>query len=92
MSPHQSLLNKFATGGVIRPEQTKDFVSQLEVWQKTVISEGYTALDRALIGHNMQALSKIYMNITLPQLGNFLGISTEQAEATIAKMIQEGSI
>lgn len=27
MSPHQSLLNKFATGGVIRPEQTKDFAS-----------------------------------------------------------------
>lgn len=52
-----------------------------------MISEGYTALDRALIGHNMQALSKIYMNITIPQLGNFLGISAEQAEATIAKMI-----
>ena len=49
-------------------------------------------MDRALIGHNMQALSKIYMNITIPQLGNFLGISAEQAEATIAKMIQERSI
>jgi len=51
--------------------------------------DGYTALDKALIEHNMQVLSKIYMNITFTELGNFLGITAEQAETIIAKMIGE---
>jgi len=37
----------------------------------------------------MQVLSKIYMNITFKQLGDFLGISAEESEDIIAKMIQE---
>lgn len=34
-------------------------------------------------------LSKIYMNITFEELGNFLGISASAAETIIAKMIGE---
>lgn len=37
----------------------------------------------------MQVLSKIYMNITFEELGNFLGISPAAAETIIAKMIGE---
>lgn len=37
----------------------------------------------------MRVLSKIYLNITFEELGNFLGITSEQAEAIIAKMIGE---
>lgn len=37
----------------------------------------------------MQVLSKIYMNITFEELGNFLGISSAAAETIIAKMIGE---
>lgn len=51
--------------------------------------DGYTSLEKALIEHNMQVLSKIYMNITFEELGNFLGISPSAAETIIAKMIGE---
>ena len=54
-----------------------------------MFSDGYTSLDKALIEHNMRVLSKIYLNITFEELGNFLGITAEQAEAIIAKMIGE---
>ena len=37
----------------------------------------------------MRVLSKIYLNITFEELGNFLGITAEQAEAIIAKMMGE---
>ena len=42
-----------------------------------------------MIEHNMQVLSKIYMNISFEELGNFLGISGSTAEKIIAKMIGE---
>lgn len=54
--------------------------------------DGYTALDRALIEHNMQALSKVYLNITFTELGAFLGISPVAAESIIARMIAENKI
>jgi PCI domain len=37
----------------------------------------------------MQVLSKIYLNITFEELGNFLNITSDQAETIIAKMIGE---
>lgn len=89
LSKHHDLLLKFATGSVVKPVQTKAFFEELAVHQKVEFGDGYTALDRALIEHNMQVLSKIYMNITFVELGNFLGIKPEQAEEIIARMIGE---
>jgi COP9 signalosome complex subunit 4 len=42
-----------------------------------------------LIEHNITVLSKIYTNITFNELGNFLGISANQGEQIISKMISE---
>jgi COP9 signalosome complex subunit 4 len=78
-----------ATGSVIRPSETKSFEDALELHQKVVFTDGYTALGRAMIEHNMQVLSKIYMNITFEELGSFLGIRADQAETIIARMIAE---
>jgi hypothetical protein len=37
-------------------------------------------LERARIEHNIQVISKLYMNITFVELGKFLGIPKEKAE------------
>ena len=37
-------------------------------------------------------ISRIYMNITFKELGNFLGIRPEQAEEIVAKMVAEKRI
>lgn len=51
-----------------------------------------TVLEKALIEHNMSAISNIYMNISFEQLGRFLGITPEKAETIISKMIGENRI
>lgn len=42
--------------------------------------------------HNIQVLSKIYLNISFEQLGKFLDIQTEKAEAIIGDMVIEQRI
>lgn len=54
--------------------------------------DGYTVLERSLIEHNIVVISRIYMNITFRELGNFLGIRPEQAEEIVAKMVAEKRI
>lgn len=39
---------------------------------------GYTILQRAVIEHNLVAVSKIYTNITFTELGGLLGIPSEK--------------
>lgn len=41
---------------------------------KALTADGYTVLQKALIQHNLLAASKIYVNITIPELGILLGI------------------
>ncbi len=75
LNSHYNLLQKMATGSLIKREFAKAFEDALEVHQKVKFSDGYTVLDKALIEHNITVLSKIYTNITFSELGNFLGIS-----------------
>lgn len=89
LNPHYNLLQKMATGSLIKREFAKAFEDALEVHQKVKFSDGYTVLDKALIEHNITVLSRIYTNITFNELGNFLGISASQGEKIISKMISE---
>jgi COP9 signalosome complex subunit 4 len=49
---------------IITKEDVKDFEKQLKDHQKAIGAEGMTVLEKALIEHNMQAISNIYMNIS----------------------------
>ena len=55
-------------------------------------SDGYTCLFKATLEHNIQVLSKIYLNISFAQMGHMLGIDAQQAEAIISAMASEGRI
>ncbi len=48
-----------------------------------------TVFDRAVIEHNLLALSQLYSTMTLESLARKLLVSTERAEQTITKMLQE---
>jgi hypothetical protein len=41
-------------------------------------------LDKALIEHNIEVISKIYTNISFEELGRFLEIDPNKAESIIA--------
>jgi COP9 signalosome complex subunit 4 len=79
-------------GEVVKRDHVQEFQQSLQVHQNIRYSDGYTVLDKALIEHNIGVLSKIYMNITFAELGNFLGIKKDQAETFVAKMIAEQRI
>ncbi len=49
-------------------------------------------LDRAVMEHNILAISKIYLNIRIEDLGVLLGISAEKAEASAARMLCESRL
>lgn len=78
------ILEKMFYERVIKRPDVKSFEEQLQPHQKTLSSEGYTVLDKALIEHNIQVISKIYKNISFEELGRFLEIEPNQAETIIA--------
>mmetsp|Transcript_49015 Transcript_49015/g.36091 ORF Transcript_49015/g.36091 Transcript_49015/m.36091 type:complete len:138 (+) Transcript_49015:565-978(+) len=71
---HFDILDKMFLGRVIKRPDVKTFENSLEVHQRTVSSDGYSVLDKALIEHNIEVISKIYKNITFEELGRFLEI------------------
>lgn len=79
-------------GRVIRRPDVQRFEESLLVHQKTVSQEGQSVLDKALIEHNIEVISKIYTNISFEELGRFLEIDPNQAEAIIAQMVLESRI
>ena len=86
------LMEKFFHGEIIRPDDVKDFQKSLKEHQNVENLDGYTVLKKAMIEHNIQTVSRIYMNITFKQLGNFLGITETQAEECVARMVTEKRI
>ena len=85
------LLAKMFKGERIDYTNVQEFKETLEEFQN-VQKQGYPILERAVIEHNILCISKLYMNITFDELGNFLGISSEKAEEFVAKMVSEGRI
>jgi hypothetical protein len=55
-----------------------DFKFYVFYWQ--VASHGYTILDRAVMEHNLIAISRIYDNINITELGTTLGLDADKAE------------
>ena len=51
--------------------------------------DGLTVLARSVSEHNLLSASKLYNNITVEQLGQLLGVGSDIAEETAAKMISE---
>jgi len=84
------ILEKMYMERVIRKDEVEEFTKTLQPHHLAKMSDGNTVLDRAIIEHNILSVSKIYKNISFEEVGNLLGISSEQAETIVAKMIEEG--
>ena len=86
---HATVLRKMYTEQILTMEELNDFESSLLPHQKAITSEGYTVMERAVIEHNMQAVSRIYDNIKIPQLAKLLNMDSSNAEKLVARMITE---
>ena len=77
---------------LLRNPQVENFEKSLMTHQKAVLGNGLTVLDQAVLEHNMVAISKIYNNISLSELGLLLEIDATKAEKIVALMIMENRL
>eukprot|EP01035_Chromulina_nebulosa_P018507 gene18507-24224_t len=88
-SIHSNVLNKMSNEQLLRKDELNQFIESLAPHQKAMTSEGFTIPEKAVIEHNLIAISKIYENIRFDQLAVLLGMNESKAEKVSAKMIIE---
>lgn len=86
------ILQKMFMDRILKKPEIQKFSETLQEHQKAKMSSGFTVLDKAIIEHNIVAISKIYTNITFQELGNLLEIPPSRAENIIATMSSENRI
>lgn len=90
--PTFEILEKMFMDRILRKPEVRKFGDTIQDHQKALLSSGFTVLDKAIIEHNMVAVSKIYNNITFEELGALLEITPLQAEKIVATMVSEGRL
>ena len=89
---HGTILKKMYTHQIIRPTELVQFEASLAEHQKAIMGDGLTIMDRAVVEHNMIAVSDMYESIYLSELAWILGVTSNKAESIAASMIMDGSI
>eukprot|EP01022_Parablepharisma_sp_SALTPOND_P013371 TRINITY_DN1784_c0_g2_i3.p2 TRINITY_DN1784_c0_g2~~TRINITY_DN1784_c0_g2_i3.p2 ORF type:complete len:478 (-),score=47.46 TRINITY_DN1784_c0_g2_i3:14167-15600(-) len=89
---HFNLLEKMYLDRLIKMSEVTKFEEDLKPHQRGMTIENYTVLQKAVLEHDVLALSKIYTNISIDQLSKLLEIPTDRAEMLVASMISEGKI
>ena len=86
------ILRKMYMDRFVRKQEVQKFADSLLPHQKAQTASGFTVLEKAMIEHNIIAISKIYSNISFQELGNLLQITSEKAEKLVADMVLENRI
>jgi len=90
---HSAVLTKMYMNQVLRKnDELRKFEESLEPHQNIVKGDGLTIVERAVIEHNMVAVSQLYTSIYFSELGQLLGVAADRAEKVAAKMIMDGSL
>eukprot|EP00800_Vazella_pourtalesii_P019251 TRINITY_DN6479_c1_g1_i1.p1 TRINITY_DN6479_c1_g1~~TRINITY_DN6479_c1_g1_i1.p1 ORF type:complete len:421 (+),score=3.81 TRINITY_DN6479_c1_g1_i1:25-1263(+) len=87
--PEFIVLEKMYLDRIIHVNELQDFASALLSHQRGPSQDGTSILERAVIEHNLLAISKIYKNISFTELGKLLGITPLKAEKIGSQMISE---
>ena len=91
-APEYSILEKIFLDRLLSPSEVAAFASGLKEHQLAKTSDGSTVLDKAVLEHNLLAVSRLYQNISLSSLGPLLGTDAERAEAYAAGMIESSRL
>jgi len=86
---HSTILKKMCTHQVLKTEELIKFEASLAPHQKAVMGDGLTIMERAVLEHNMLAVSKLYSSIYFTELGRILGVDAFKAEKIAANMIMK---
>lgn len=92
-SSHSTILTKMYKVHFIHPDKIfTRFEESLAQHQKAVMGDGMTTVRKALIEHNLVAISKVFKNIYLDNLSKMLDLHREKVEKMATRMISDGSI
>jgi COP9 signalosome complex subunit 4 len=87
-----SILEKMFLDRLLKPEEVAKFAEGLAPHQLAKTSDGSTVLAKAVVEHNLRSASSLYKNIGFDALGVLLGLDSDKAEETTARMIEQGRL
>jgi len=87
-----SILEKIFLNRLLSPSEVSSFAAGLQEHQLAKTSDGSTVLDKAVLEHNLLAISRLYQNISFTNLGALLGTGAERAEQYAATMIESNRL
>lgn len=91
-APHAIVLKKMCTGQLVTKAELSKFEATLLPHQRATTADGLTIPDKATVQHNLVAVSQLYDNISLVQLGTLLEIDPVKAEQVASRMITDGRL
>jgi COP9 signalosome complex subunit 4 len=90
--PEHGILEKIFLDRILKQDEVDTFAEGLQPHQLATTSDGSTVLAKAVVEHNLLGVSRIYSNISFDALAELLGLSVDKAEATTARMIEQGRL
>ena len=87
-TPEFGILEKIFLDRLLSPAEVAAFAAGLKEHQLAKTADGSTVLDKAVLEHNLLAVSRLYQNIRTEALGGLLGVEAERAEGYAAAMIE----
>ncbi|KAI1776566.1 hypothetical protein F4818DRAFT_411051 [Hypoxylon cercidicola] len=95
-SPHLDefgMLEKMFFDRLLAPSEVDKFAGGLAPHQLALTADGSTVLARAVVEHNLLAVSRLYSNVDFGALAGVLGsLDPAKAEDTTARMIEQGRL
>ncbi len=86
------ILEKIFLDRLLSPSEVSNFAAGLAEHQLAKTADGSTVLDKAVLEHNLLAVSRLYRNITIENLGALLGADADRAEQYAATMIESARL
>lgn len=86
------ILEKIFLDRILAPSEVATFAANLKDHQLAKTSDGSTVLDKAILEHNLLAVSRIYANISFQNLGGILGADADKAEVYASTMIESNRL
>jgi COP9 signalosome complex subunit 4 len=87
---HATLIRRMARNEIVSGKDVAGFEEGLKVHQRVKGEGGVSIVTNAVLGHNMNAVTRIYASIRFRDLGLILETSETKAQVLAAKMIQQG--
>jgi len=88
-NPHYELLNKMFLDKIVYKKDTAELEKTLKAHQQVIVWEKLNVLQKAVIEHNIIAVSKLYENISVTSLAKVLELSDYQCEKLLQAMVGE---